>query len=281
MYLGERGCVLPPAKRSVTCNEYLCEDALCDAESAGDPAAARARKAHEELERALGEWDRAMADEVQLGGEVEWNMAFLERLGAMFERVSRGRRSRRGLFFGAIGALALASIGCAGQLPTTVPRAESFDASRLEGGWHVLASTFPMWLEGNKKDPIFIYRKTSTSGPAELADTVAYTESGRRETIEGTDTQDPATPAHFTWRGKGLLAAFTSDWVVVHAPQDQRWVVLYFTKTLATPEGVDVIARVPVLTPEERALVEKTIAGDPFLKGKAGGIVWLADRKGK
>lgn len=145
----------------------------------------------------------------------------------------------------------------------------------------MLASNFPMWLEGRKSDPIFLYRLLSTEGPAELDDTVAYTESGRRETIEGTDTQDPASPAHFTWRGKGLLAAFSSDWVIAHESPDGRWMILYFTKTIATPEGVDVIARTPVLTPEERAAVDKALAENPFLKGKSGGLVWLGARPSK
>ncbi len=39
------------------------------------------------------------------------------------------------------------------------------------------------------------------------------------------------------------------------------------------------IAERPTVNPV--SAVEKTIAGDPFLKGKAGGLVWLADRKGK
>ncbi len=177
-------------------------------------------------------------------------------------------------------AFALQAAGCAG-LPASVPRAGSFDARHLEGGWHVLASNFPMWLEGRKLDPIFLYRLLPTDGPAELDDTVAYTESGRRETILGTDTQDPASPAHFTWRGKGLLAAFASDWVVAHESPDGRWMILYFTKTIATPEGVDVIARTPVLTPEERAAVDKVLAENPFLKGKSGGLVWLGARPTK
>jgi lipocalin len=177
-------------------------------------------------------------------------------------------------------ALALHATGCGG-LPASVPRVGAFDAQRLEGGWHVLASNFPMWLEGKRTEPIFIYRLQTSGDAATLDDTVAYTESGRRETIEGTDTQDPSTPAHFTWRGKGLLGAFSSDWVVAHESPDQRWMVLYFTKTFATPEGVDVIAKMPVLSPEDRAAVDKVLAENPFLKGKAGGLVWLGPRTGK
>jgi hypothetical protein len=178
----------------------------------------------------------------------------------------------------AAAALSPALAGCGG-LPPEVPRGAPFDARRLEGGWHVVATNFPMWLGGGKTDPNFIYRvRPGGGGAVELDDTVAYTESGRRETIEGTDTQDPAASAHFTWRGDGLLAAFASDWVVVAGGPEDRWLVLYFTKTLATPEGVDVISKAPSLSPEDRAAVARQLAGDPFLKVKSRGIVWL-DRR--
>lgn len=81
--------MLPPDRRSVTCNEYLCEDALTDAANAGDPAAARARKAHARLERALAECDRRIAEEIGSRQDAEWDAAFLERLGALYEAVRR------------------------------------------------------------------------------------------------------------------------------------------------------------------------------------------------
>lgn len=184
--------------------------------------------------------------------------------------------SLRALLAGAA-ALVPALLGCA-TLPPGVPRTDSFEAKRLSGGWHVLASNFPMWLTGEKTDPVFIYGIKSPPGePAKLDDTVAYNESGRRETIEGTDTQDPNMPSHFTWRGNGLLAAFASDWAVVATAPDDRWMILYFTKTIATPEGVDVIGRTPEISEEDRAAVERLLARDPFLLERSRGLVWLRD----
>lgn len=175
-----------------------------------------------------------------------------------------------------LAALALAA-GCA-EMPPNVPRAGALDARRIEGGWHVLATNFPMWLDGKKTDPVFIYRvQEDGGGPVVLDDTVAYTESGAKESILGTDTQDPASPSHFTWRGKGLLAAFTSDWVIAKIGPEGRWMVLYFTKTIATPEGVDVIGRSPAMSKEERAEVLRALSADPFLADKSRGLVWLRD----
>ncbi len=89
-YLGEGGCALPPDRRSVTCNEYLCEDALEDAARAGDPSASRARRAHLELERSLADWDAAIFAEVAVrDAPVVWDEPFLRWLGAVFERITR------------------------------------------------------------------------------------------------------------------------------------------------------------------------------------------------
>lgn len=284
-YLGERGCVLPPDRRSVTCNEYLCEDALREAEREKDPSARAARAAHRRLERSLGELDDAMTSRL-LSGErrprVSGSAEPSKEAGLpTFDRVFLGRvlsafRSLA-LFLVVsvlVGTGVLALVGCGG-LPPAVPRGGAFDAQRLEGGWTVAASNFPMWLEGNKTDPNFIYRVRPGTSPVELDDIVAYTQSGRRDTIEGTDTQDPSAPAHFTWRGNGLLAAFSSDWIVMAHGPDDRWLILYFTKTLVTPEGVDVIVKRPPLSAEDRESIQKLLASDPFLKERSRGLLWL------
>lgn len=87
VYLGERGCTLPPDRRSVTCNTYLCAEAHAEAEERGDPQAAGARRAHEALEAALGAWDEALAAE--LPAEPAWDEDFFRALGEAVERVVR------------------------------------------------------------------------------------------------------------------------------------------------------------------------------------------------
>jgi hypothetical protein len=61
-YLGPKGCVLEPAKRSSTCNHYLCEDALTLAESEGDPSACIARNVTDNLAAILGRFDLVLAE---------------------------------------------------------------------------------------------------------------------------------------------------------------------------------------------------------------------------
>jgi len=165
--------------------------------------------------------------------------------------------------------------GCGGSLPADVPRLPAFEANQLDGEWRVLASNFPMWHDGKKTQPSFRYRSYRDDERVRLDDTVAYLVKGKRDTIEGVDTQDPKFPQHFTWRGKGILRLFSSDWVILAVGPERRWIALYFTKTLATPEGVDIISRSPTLSREDKSAIDQLLATDPFLKTKSRGLIWL------
>lgn len=131
--------------------------------------------------------------------------------------------------------------GCAAVTPLrTIDTPQIFDARSLEGTWKVEGTTFPMWLDGTKQSPKFRY--SNFDGPR-MDDTVSYEKNGVTETIEGVDTQHAKVPTHFTWHGRGVLGLFTSEWDVVFVDSRERFAIITFSKTLATPEGLDVIAR--------------------------------------
>lgn len=115
------------------------------------------------------------------------------------------------------------------------------DALALAGTWHVVATTFPMWLKGDRRSPTFTY--TPTDRPGRLEDRVRYqTRRGEGE-IRGFDQQDPACSARFVWRGAGLLWPLSSEWTVLYLQDDVA--ALSFSKTLFTPAGLDVLVRAP------------------------------------
>jgi hypothetical protein len=120
----------------------------------------------------------------------------------------------------------------------------------LVGTWHIVETNFPMWLTGKKTQPTLNYRAAERGLFVE--DIVRYTERGRTKEIRGVDTVDPANPAHFTWRGRGVLGLLTSEWYVVHLDRAAGVLATYFEPTLFTPAGVDIAARSP--QPAEAAL---------------------------
>lgn len=138
------------------------------------------------------------------------------------------------------GWLVLLLAGCAVTPLRTAATPQMLDARTLEGTWRVEGTTFPMWLDGTKQSPRFTYANIDG---AQLDDTVSYEKNGVTETIEGIDTQHASVPTHFTWRGRGLLALFKSEWDVVYIDPGDRFVIITFSPTLATPAGLDVIAK--------------------------------------
>ena len=133
----------------------------------------------------------------------------------------------------------------------------------LEGTWYVLATNFPMWTKGTRTRPRFIYSKVrSVKGAQVFDDTVAYEESGRTRTIVGVDTQQP--DGSFVWRGRGWLAFFKSRWEIIAVSGDEQCLAISFTKTWATPAGIDVIARTDDLSAEAYASMLARV-GNPEL----------------
>lgn len=130
---------------------------------------------------------------------------------------------------------------------------------KLEGTWYVIATNFPMWTKGGRKNPRFIY---GAERDGRFDDTVEYEQGGRTKQIIGVDTI--AAPNKFIWRGKGWLRFFTSRWEIISVSSDDQLVALSFTKTLFTPAGVDIISRSAKVSDQTLAAMLNAI-GNPQL----------------
>lgn len=148
------------------------------------------------------------------------------------------------------------------------------DGSDLLGTWHIVETTFPMWLRGDKHGPTLNY--SAHPEPGRLGDLVRYRDRrGRTREIRGTDRQDPSNPAHFTWRGRGLLWLLSSDWYVIHHDAQAGLAVIFFTKTLFTPAGVDIIARTTPPSAEALAEGREALSARPDLRAHLAALVAL------
>lgn len=99
----------------------------------------------------------------------------------------------------------------------------------------------------------------NSSDPPKLDDLVAYQtlSSEKVKLVEGIDTvSDRQDTGAFDWRGKGWLRIASSHWEVLGwgdvkddmtepaaADSGAQWVVTFFSKTLFTPEGLDIYSR--------------------------------------
>ncbi len=127
-----------------------------------------------------------------------------------------------------------------------------YSKALLEGKWYVVATNFPMWLDKKNTDPNFNYTNfREKKGKLIFDDCVMYSKNKSPKKIKGKDKQKHSDELKFAWRGKGLLALFKSNWRVIASDKEGRWIVIYSTKTLVSPEGVDVIARKKDLSEKE------------------------------
>lgn len=119
-----------------------------------------------------------------------------------------------------------------------------YSKSLLEGKWYVVATNFPMWLDAKNTDPNFNYTNfREKNGKLVFDDCVMYSKNNSPKQIKGKDKQKKSDELKFAWRGKGLLGLFKSNWRVIANDKEGRWIAIYSTKTLVSPEGVDIIAR--------------------------------------
>jgi len=145
-------------------------------------------------------------------------------------------------------------------------------ADLLPGTWTIQATNFPMWLTGEKLEPRFTYDLVSEQ-PLVLSDDVSYVEGDEEKHILGQDTW---SGDGFVWRGRKLLRLFASRWTVAGMSDDGTIAVIHFSKSLATPSGVDVIVRDGTAHPELRATIAHATEEFGLTPEEFGSLTWLA-----
>jgi len=136
----------------------------------------------------------------------------------------------------------------------------------LLGTWFICSTNFPMWVKGDKVNPTFNYSLATKNGEKVLLDEVKYQKKGKEKSIVGYDYQDEKDSFAFVWRGKGLLSLLKSKWRVALIDPKGQWAVISFSKTLFTPEGVDIISRTPKMSAAQLREIKGLMERDETLK---------------
>lgn len=140
------------------------------------------------------------------------------------------------------------------------PEAPSY-GHNLQGRWFIVATTFPLWLEGDKICPTIQYDQIK---PGVYRDTVAYQKKKVRHTILGKDTVNAHHPNQLKWRGSGWLLPFTSHWQINE--QEAHWMVISFSSTWLTPSGMDILTDGSTLTDQDWQKIYQVIQQDINLR---------------
>ena len=128
--------------------------------------------------------------------------------------------------------------------------AQDLLAEALPGRWTIRATNLPVWIRGDRTDPVIEYRLRSRS-PLVLRDVVEYRHSrqGLRQ-VRGVDRmrRDGALER----RGTGLMRLLPSRWKVTGL--DHEVAAIRFERSTATQAGVDLLVREGAQIPELRTL---------------------------
>ena len=139
-------------------------------------------------------------------------------------------------------------------------RTDARDTRRIDSGRTapgfvaVVATNFPMWLKGDRREPTITYEVLGTD-PLVLSDVVAYRAlDGSHKSIVGSDRW---RHGGFKWRGAGRWRPFVSHWAVTGASEDGTVLALHFSRSLVTPAGIDILVRDGSDWPEVRAMIAR------------------------
>lgn len=151
---------------------------------------------------------------------------------------------------------------------------ESFDpGTLLSGTWTVVATNFPMWLDGTRHSATFAYELLRTE-PLTLGTSVTYLDE------EGAEHRDLGRSTwrrdRFVWRGTGLRRLFGNRWQIAGTSDDGALAILRFERSLLTPAGVDVLARADSPHREPRRVVARATEEFGITPEEFASLSWLA-----
>lgn len=149
-------------------------------------------------------------------------------------------------------------LGHSGDLDSIKANFPQIQLKHILGTWTIHLTTLRLWLKGDKRAPTLTYGERAECNM--VHDTVEYRDDqGKTFKIVGHNTQDPNLSAHLKWRGCGWLFLITCKWYFLYMDAEDDVALIYFSKTLFTQEGIDVISRRPRGAVPEEAL-RKAIA---------------------
>lgn len=144
-------------------------------------------------------------------------------------------------------------------------------ARLLPGRWRVKATNIPLWLTGERRDPVLEYALVRES-PLTLSDRLGFQDpEGKQKSVRGTDRWHGTG---FTWRASGPAGLFVRGlWEVAGA--QQGLVVIRFARSAASPGGVDVMVGEDVDATELRSTIAAAPASFGLALEEFASLTWL------
>jgi hypothetical protein len=149
----------------------------------------------------------------------------------------------------------------------------SFDPiSVITGSWTMRATSLPMWLSGLTQAPHYTF-SLDGDRPDSIAETLTYLAHNAQAVI--IETSHALDGERFVSRGTGLARFSRTKWSVSGVSADAAVIVLRFTRTRLSPEGVSILVRDGAERPRLRAEVASDIDAFGLALEEFASITWF------
>ncbi len=128
----------------------------------------------------------------------------------------------------------------------------------IEGRWFLQYSGCPLWQKGNVDTISFNYELEHKGEELVLKESIEFRKNGKMKMKRGfeipTDDSD-----FFYWKGIGMNKFFRNKSKILY--QEENLLVMWFDKTVSTPESVDVLTRKKEHNAKESMAIFKILEG--------------------
>ena len=122
------------------------------------------------------------------------------------------------------------------------------ELKKLEGRWVQQYSGCPMWRKANTDTITFNYELQHRGEELVLREQVEFRRNGKMKTKRGYEIPSEDSDM-MTWKGIGINKLFRTHSKVLY--NEDGILIMWFEKTMHTPESIDILTRKKHLTAQE------------------------------
>lgn len=130
----------------------------------------------------------------------------------------------------------------------------------MEGRWYLQYSGCPLWQKNGIHTISFNFHIRHKGEDLVLEDRVEYIKNGKMRFRLGFDYPVEGIRNTFRWKGKGVNRTFRNHFEVTLI--NDRYMVLFFEKTLTSPTSIDIVTRSRSITRELEAEIFNAVRGN-------------------
>jgi len=135
------------------------------------------------------------------------------------------------------------------------------ELKNLEGRWVLQYSGCPMWRKANTDTITFNYELQHRGEELVIREQVEFRRNGKMKSKRGYEIPSEDSEI-MTWKGIGMNKLFRTRSKVLY--NQDGILILWFEKTMRTPESIDVLTRKKYLNAQESEYIFTILKGKDF-----------------